>query len=240
MVEQYRSRPRQGRSGDSIDALLDAADLVFRRHGVAEATTVMIAQQAGVSVGRLYYWFTDKAAIAEALSVRHQERLVRFLTEQLVDLEGVSTPRLVRRIVAAFAQFVRANPGSLALLHHDSTPAPAGVETMRPSMRTLMVDLVAGMVAARVDGATIGEQRLVAAMLVETVVGVLDLAVLAEPERAAELEAELAYLVAAYLYARYPSNDDRAWTDERYPIRPARHPVGPPGPVDPIEPSLPN
>ena len=239
MVDQFRSRPRQGRSEGSIDALLDAAELVFRRHGVADATTVMIAQQAEVSVGRLYYWFADKAAIADALSRRHQERLVSFLTEQLVDLEGVSTPSLVRRIVAAFAQFVRANPGSLALLHHDSTPAPDAAEANKSSMRTLMVDLVAGMVAARVDGATIGEQRLVAAMLVETVVGVLDLAVLADAPRAAEFEAELAYLIAAYLYARYPSNDDRAWTDERYPIRPARRPLGPPGRVDLIEPSLP-
>lgn len=239
MVEQYRSRPRQGRSGESIDAVLDAAELVFRRHGVADATTVMIAQQAGVSVGRLYYWFADKTAIADALSRRHQDRLVSFLTDQLVDLEGVSTPTLVRRIVAAFAQFVRANPGSLALLHHDSTPAPDAAVANKPSMRSLMVDLVAGMVAARVDGATVGEQRLVAAMLVETVVGVLELAVLADAPRAAELEAELAYLIAAYLYARYPSNDDRAWTDQRHPIRPARHPIGPPGRVDPIEPTLP-
>lgn len=200
----------------------------------------MIAQQAGVSVGRLYYWFADKTAIADALSRRHQERLVSFLTEQLVDLEGVSTPSLVRRIVAAFAQFVRANPGSLALLHHDSTPAPDAVEAAKPSMRTLMVDLVAGMVAARVDGATVAEQRLVAAMLVETVVGVLDLAVLAEPARATELETELAYLIAAYLYARYPSNDDRVWTDAAHPIRPARRPIGPPGRVDLIEPSLPD
>lgn len=250
---ELRAAPRQGRSEATIDALLDAADAVFDRVGVAEATTVMIARQAGVSVGRLYYWFHDRDAIAEALSQRHQRRLVEFLTAELVDLAGVPTPALVRRIVDAFAEFLTVNRGALALLRRPTAAgslsalrstrvvAPVAAAETPPviGMRGLMIDLIAGMVAARVADSTVAEQRLVAVVLVDTVVGTLETSMAEGEVPSEQLRAELAYLVAAYLYARYPSDDDPVWSSTRHPIRPARRPTASVTNVVPVHPVMP-
>ena len=65
-----RRQPRQARSRDTVDVLLEAAARVFRREGW-RATTNRIAAEAGVSVGSLYEYFPNKQALLTALAERH-------------------------------------------------------------------------------------------------------------------------------------------------------------------------
>jgi AcrR family transcriptional regulator len=219
-MAQLRAQPRQDRSATSIEDLLDAAASVFAERGVADTTTVHIAERAGVSVGRLYYWFKDKQTLAEALSRRTQERLRVLIDESLVDVVELPTGELVRRIVRMFAEFVARNPSALSFLAQRGTDASIG--DAGSSFRRHMIDLVKAMVAARVADVTDLESELVATALIEVLVGMLSSATLETGPASAFVEEELVYLITAYLYARYPAADDNVWNDPRHPVQPAR------------------
>jgi AcrR family transcriptional regulator len=66
-----RREPQQARSRARLAGLLDAAEALLVREGPAALTTTAIAEEAGVSVGSLYRWFPDKAAIIDALTRRY-------------------------------------------------------------------------------------------------------------------------------------------------------------------------
>jgi AcrR family transcriptional regulator len=70
-----RREPKQQRSKDRVEALLLAAAEVFDEMGVESATTHGIAAKAGISIGSLYQFFPDKAAIFHALELRHLARV---------------------------------------------------------------------------------------------------------------------------------------------------------------------
>lgn len=58
-----RKSPKQARSNDLVAAVLDAAVQVLTSEGAARFTTARVAERAGVSVGSLYQYFPNKAAI---------------------------------------------------------------------------------------------------------------------------------------------------------------------------------
>lgn len=67
--------PRQKRSQETADAIVEAAARVFAEMGLERATTNRIAEVAGVSVGSLYQYFPDKHALLTAIFVRESARL---------------------------------------------------------------------------------------------------------------------------------------------------------------------
>src|SRR3954454_19780925 len=58
-----RKTPRQRRSQQLVDAILEAAIRVLTRDGAHRFTTARVAEAAGVSVGSLYQYFPNKEAI---------------------------------------------------------------------------------------------------------------------------------------------------------------------------------
>jgi AcrR family transcriptional regulator len=58
-----RKQPQQSRSTDLVSAVLDAAVQVLMVEGAQRFTTARVAERAGVSVGSLYQYFPNKAAI---------------------------------------------------------------------------------------------------------------------------------------------------------------------------------
>lgn len=68
---QPRRRPRQRRSEQTRDRILDAAVDVFTRFGYDRGTTNRIAAWADVSVGSLYQYYPNKDAIIAELVARH-------------------------------------------------------------------------------------------------------------------------------------------------------------------------
>jgi AcrR family transcriptional regulator len=76
-----RREPKQQRSRQTVDDVLEAVKLVVKRHGTQAITTNRIAEAAGVSVGSLYQYFPDKRAIFTALHDRHVDD-VRQVIEQ--------------------------------------------------------------------------------------------------------------------------------------------------------------
>jgi len=58
-----RKQPKQARSAELVATILEAAVQVLAKEGAQRFTTVRVAEKAGVSVGSLYQYFPNKAAI---------------------------------------------------------------------------------------------------------------------------------------------------------------------------------
>ena len=58
-----RKEPSQARSTGLVAAILEAAAQVLAREGAQRFTTARVAEKAGVSIGSLYQYFHNQAAI---------------------------------------------------------------------------------------------------------------------------------------------------------------------------------
>src|SRR6478609_9523945 len=58
-----RKQPQQARSSELVSTILQAAIQVLAKEGAQRFTTARVAEKAGVSVGSLYQYFPNKAAI---------------------------------------------------------------------------------------------------------------------------------------------------------------------------------
>jgi AcrR family transcriptional regulator len=105
-----RRVPRQARSRLTVEAVLDAVTRILKREGTAAVTTNRIAEVAGVSIGSVYQYFPDKAAIYAALHDRHVREMSRRIDETLVDHAKSSLEELVRALVTAMIDAHAADP----------------------------------------------------------------------------------------------------------------------------------
>lgn len=96
-----RKQPQQARSAELVSAILQAAIQVLAKEGAARFTTARVAGKAGVSVGSLYQYFPNKAAILFRLQ---SDEWVQTTTMLQRILENQETPPLdrLRTLVHAF------------------------------------------------------------------------------------------------------------------------------------------
>ena len=88
-----RKRPKQARSTELVAAILDAAAQVLAKEGAPRFTTARVAERAGVSVGSVYQYFPNKAAILFRLQSDEWQQTSDLLR---VILEDVRRPPLDR------------------------------------------------------------------------------------------------------------------------------------------------
>ena len=139
-----RKRPKQVRSTDLVAAILEAAAQVLAREGAPRFTTARVAERAGVSVGSIYQYFPNKAAILFRLQSdewRSTSDLLRVI------LEDVQTPppERLRDLVHAFIRSeceeaaMRVALNDAAPLYRDAPEArearTSGDQTVRVFMR---------------------------------------------------------------------------------------------------------
>ena len=63
MTEKKRRNPKQARAQATVDAILEATFHILETDGLAQLTTNGIAERAGVSIGTLYQYFSDRDEI---------------------------------------------------------------------------------------------------------------------------------------------------------------------------------
>src|SRR5262249_16671271 len=89
------------RSTDVGGAILDAAVQVVAKEGAQRFTTARVAEKAGVSVGSLYQYFPNKAAILFRLQSDEWRQTSELMRGILEDTDEPPRERL-RRLVHAF------------------------------------------------------------------------------------------------------------------------------------------
>ncbi|CAN5585339.1 TetR/AcrR family transcriptional regulator [soil metagenome] len=77
-----RAAPRQKRSRDTFERVLEVAAATFGEFGYAGTTTNKVAEAAGISIGTLYHYIQDKDALLYALAERH----LASGTDSLIDV----------------------------------------------------------------------------------------------------------------------------------------------------------
>ena len=98
-----RKQPKQARSADLVAAVLQAAAQVLAKEGAQRFTTARVAEKAGVSVGSLYQYFPNKAAILFRLQSDEWRQTTALLREILEDAQRPPAERL-RALVHAFVR----------------------------------------------------------------------------------------------------------------------------------------
>jgi AcrR family transcriptional regulator len=80
-----RKAPKQARSTDLVAAILQAATQVLATEGAQRFTTARVAEKAGVSIGSLYQYFPNKAAILFRLQYDEWQQTTEMLRRILAD-----------------------------------------------------------------------------------------------------------------------------------------------------------
>ena len=94
-----RREPKQRRSRQTVDDVLQAVQLVVKRHGTQAITTNRIAEAAGVSIGSLYQYFPDKRAIFTALHARHVDDVRRAIEQTTAAYPSAPLGEFARELV---------------------------------------------------------------------------------------------------------------------------------------------
>jgi AcrR family transcriptional regulator len=98
-----RKKPKQARSEALVDAVLQAAVQVLAKEGASRFTMARVAEAAGVSVGSLYQYFPNKAALLFRLQSDEWRETGQLLRTILEDHARPPFVRL-RRLVHAFVR----------------------------------------------------------------------------------------------------------------------------------------
>ncbi len=144
-----RKTPRQARSNDLVAAILEAALQVLAREGAQRFTTTRVAERAGVSVGSIYQYFPNKAAILFRLQSDEWRQTTSMLTAMLEDVRHPPLERL-RRLVHAFVKSecdeagMRVALDDAAPLYRDAPEAQAARQASAGTLAKFMREALPG------------------------------------------------------------------------------------------------
>ena len=135
-------------------AIIDAAEELIAKHGLHDAALVQIARRAGVAVGTLYNYFTDRDALIRGLfESRRATFRPRLLAAIGAGAELAFEPRLRGFVRGVFEAFEA---------HRTFLKLAIENEHLKPSGSTTLQDLLAGvrdLVAAGVREGAIAAEK---------------------------------------------------------------------------------
>jgi AcrR family transcriptional regulator len=136
-----RKQPKQARSTELVAAILDAAVQVLAKEGAQRFTTARVAEKAGVSVGSLYQYFPNKAAILFRLQSDEWRQTTDLLRGILEDAQRPPLERL-RTLVYAFLRS-ECDEAAMRVALNDAAPlyrdAPEAKKAKASGDRTVQV-----------------------------------------------------------------------------------------------------
>lgn len=94
-----RKRPRQDRSKATVESILGATARILVKRGFDGLTTNEVAEQAGVSIGSLYQYFPNKAALVAALVEQHVEATNAAVLSELARVAALPMRDAIRAVI---------------------------------------------------------------------------------------------------------------------------------------------
>lgn len=100
--------PKQERAHHKVGLILEAAMRLLEKGGLAQLTTNAVARTAGVSIGSLYQYFSNKDAILDALVEREMADLSKRLLQVMEDPDplphGERARRVMREVMSSYGR----------------------------------------------------------------------------------------------------------------------------------------
>lgn len=144
--------PRQGRSQETLDRLLDAAEELLATRGFDEITVPEIASRAKSSVGAFYARFKDKNGMLHALHQRTCDEAYEAMQRGLdpADWEGLGVAEVIRVFVASLVELHRERPGIL-LAVLDRARVDVEIRSRHEALRRFIARCLTDLLLARRD-----------------------------------------------------------------------------------------
>lgn len=162
-----RKLPQQGRSRDTVDALLEATAQLLVKDGYDKASTNKIALKAGVSIGSLYQYFPSKESLVAELLERHYDEVSRICREAMEKFWAAPLPALIRETVRAMVAVHAVNPKLHAVLQEQ---VPRVGKLMKlDQLHAETESRIRDLFTSRRDELRVRDINLAAFMVVETV-----------------------------------------------------------------------
>jgi AcrR family transcriptional regulator len=119
-----RKSPRQARAAAMVDVIVQAAARVLSRESLAGFNTNRVAEVAGISIGSLYQYFPNKAALVAVLIEREQRQLAEAVEQCAQASAGQTLAQTLADLIdiAVDHQFGRA--AFAAALDHEEQRLP--------------------------------------------------------------------------------------------------------------------
>jgi AcrR family transcriptional regulator len=119
-----RKKPKQARSAELVATILEAATQVLAKEGAHRFTTARVAEKAGVSVGSVYQYFPNKAAILFRLQTNEWHQTADLLRDILED----TTKEPLQRLRALVHVFIRSEceEAAMRVALNDAAPLHRG------------------------------------------------------------------------------------------------------------------
>lgn len=176
-----RKQPRQARSVATVSAVLEGVAQVLETEGYEKMTTTRVAERAGTSVGTLYQYFPSKEALLVAAMEEKMAQVDRALGKVFDLPADAPLAEHVRVMITALI----AEKGRRPRLNAELARQGPRLEKLKLLSRTL--DRAHGMVRALLDAhkdeTTVTDVDLSAWLVVHSVNGMIDGALLSTPVR---------------------------------------------------------
>lgn len=202
-----RRQPRQARSQERVNQILDVAEQMFISEGYDATTTNAIAARAKVPIGSLYQFFPDKGAILQALTMRYMELLHQRFTElHTAETVGLPLPTYVNQVIDATDQFFSDYPGYHAIFMQVQGIMPE-LEVIETATDAQLIQELATSLSSRNSNVEQANYEAISFVLVKAIGTLLWLALSQEQPFRQQLVAEIKRLALSYLQSYFPSSE---------------------------------
>ncbi len=130
-----RKLPRQTRSAATVEVMLEAAARVLSESSLAGFNTNRVAEVAGVSVGSLYQYYPNKAALVAALIERTQTSLAEGIEQAVLQAQGQPLVKVLTAMTDIAIDHQFGNATLAAALDHEEQRLPLSDVLQRAQMR---------------------------------------------------------------------------------------------------------
>lgn len=194
-----RKRPRQARSRATVDSVLQATARVLVKHGFDGLTTNLVAQTAGVSIGSLYQYFPNKAALVGALIEKHVDDMTSLCLAELTRVAQLPIAEAVRSVIEVMVRAHAVQP-ELHRVLTEQVPRVGRMAKIR-EIEELVHRMVTALLTARRAELAIEDPEMAAYVLVSAIEAITHRSTLFAPERLRDprLIEETCTLVRRYL-----------------------------------------
>lgn len=214
-----RRQPRQARSQERVNQILDVAEQMFISEGYDATTTNAIAARAKVPIGSLYQFFPDKAAIVQALTMRYMELLhQRFAALHTPEAANLPLPTYVDQVIDATDQFFIDHPGYHAIFMQVQNKIPE-LEAIETAADAQLIQELATFLSLRDAALEQVNVDAISFVLVKAIGTLLWLALGQEQPLRQQLVIEIKRLTLSYLQSYFraselPPNNPAERTDQ--------------------------